>query len=340
MGFFNKLNEPVFLKENSDSQEQLEKLKSLETFLNDEGKRIIQQDIKNIEYGIVGENNIAYELKNSHLPLYVLHDIYLEMDDFSAQIDYMVFTRKICFIIECKNLYGNIEINSNGDFIRTSEYNGKRKKEGIYSPITQNQRHLELMKKIIVESRSNVFTKLIIKNAFDNLYKSVVVLANPKTVVNMKYAQKDIKRKVIRADQLIGYIKDIYNESKEPAINDNELLNWAQKILNMHNNITKDYLKKYDQYKIDEILAVEKDVEVNMSNIEDTNIYKELKAFRYNKSKEENIKPYFIFNNKQLEDLIEKMPTTKEDLMIVSGFGEVKVLKYGEDIIEIIKKHI
>ena len=91
--------------------------------------------------------------------MYILHDIYLEYGDVSAQIDYIVVTRKLIFIIECKNLYGNIEINSNGDFIRTMEYGRRTKKEGIYSPITQNKRHLELIKSIKVDSRLNSLEK-------------------------------------------------------------------------------------------------------------------------------------------------------------------------------------
>ncbi|WP_246615320.1 nuclease-related domain-containing protein [Clostridium thailandense] len=127
MGLFNRMKEPVFLKEGSDAEVQLEKLKALEPLLNAEGKNIIKQDIKCLEYGIAGEKSITFELKNSHMPMYILHDIYLKDGDLSAQIDYLVFTKKICFVIECKNLYGDIEINSMGDFIRTIEFGGRKK---------------------------------------------------------------------------------------------------------------------------------------------------------------------------------------------------------------------
>lgn len=33
------------------------------------------------------------------------------------------------------------------------------------------------------------------------------------------------------------------------------------------------------------------------------------------------------------------MPKTKEELKAVNGFGEIKINKYGNDIIEIIKKY-
>lgn len=137
MGLLNKSYEPVFLKESSSSEKYLDELKQLKSRLNSEGQAVIDRNIKYIEYGILGEQNINFELKNSHMPLFVLHDVYLKSGELSAQIDYLVFTPKICFVIECKNLFGNLEINNNGDFIRTIEYKGKKKREGIYSPITQ-----------------------------------------------------------------------------------------------------------------------------------------------------------------------------------------------------------
>ncbi len=224
MAIFNKMKEPVFLKESSDAERQLEKLKELEPLLNAEGQAVIRQDMRYLEYGIMGEKNIAYELKNSHMPMYILHDIYLEDGDLSAQIDYLVFTKKMCFVIECKNLYGNIEINSAGDFIRTMEYGNKTKKEGIYSPITQNRRHLELIKKIKIDSQSNIIMRFMAERGFENFTKSVVVLANPKTVLNARYAKKEIKDKVIRADRLVQYIKNVYDNSSEVAVSEDKML--------------------------------------------------------------------------------------------------------------------
>lgn len=384
MGLFNKLSEPIFLKENSDAEKQLEKLKELETLLNEEGKAVLKQDIKCLEYGIIGEKNIAFELKNSHMPMYILHDVYLEYEDFSAQIDYLVFTKKLCFVIECKNLYGNIEINNSGDFIRTLEFGVKRKKEGIYSPITQNQRHLELMKKIKSEQKSNILTKFMVEKSFENIHKSVVVLANPKTVLNAKFAKKEIKDKVIRADQLVKYIKEMNDASKEATTSDDKMLSWVKSYLDLHKDVERDYTAKYEQYKLDKYISpIEntkikknkelehidqskegkelKEIEENKKIkkceefkktetseestksqdviIEDTEIFKELKVYRLNKSRTEKVKPYLIYNDSQLKDLISKMPQNKEELKLVAGFGEVKTNKYGEEILAIINKY-
>ncbi|MFL2122478.1 HRDC domain-containing protein [Marinilactibacillus psychrotolerans] len=351
MGFFNNMKEPVFLKESSNAKEQLKLLKDLEPHLNAEGIKILKQDIKNIEYGITGEKKIEFELKNSHMPMYVLHDIYLEDGDLSAQIDYLVFTKKLCFIIESKNLYGNIEINNAGDFIRMTEFNRRIKKEGIYSPITQNQRHMDLMKKIRVNSKRNLLTKSLSKRNFEESNKPVVVLSNPKTILNAKFAKKEVKEKVIRADQLVKYIKDTYNQSNRIAISDKDMLMWAQSYKDVHKDSVKDYTKKYEPYKvttnqqtIPKVVSHKSEdkfmpIMQKAAPINKTNLYEELKTYRLNKSREENFKAYTIFTNKQLEALIEKMPTTKDDLLAVEGFGETKANKYGLDIVRIMRKY-
>jgi len=61
--------------------------------------------------------------------MYILHDIYLEVDGLSAQIDYIVVTRKIIFIIECKNLIGNIEVDKRKTCIRPEPQNKLSKEE-------------------------------------------------------------------------------------------------------------------------------------------------------------------------------------------------------------------
>ncbi len=275
----------------------MEQLKSLSASLNEEGNLLLQQDIKKLEYGMIGEKNIAFELKNSHMPMYILHDVYLEDGDLSSQIDYLVFTKKLCFVIECKNLYGNIEINHMGDFIRTIEFGGKKKKEGVYSPITQNQRHLELMKKIKSDSRSNILTKFLTDRYFEDAYQPVVVLANPKTVLYARFAKPETREQVIRADQLVKYIKETCEKSKEPAVGTVEM-HW-----------------------------------------EYTEVFKALKAYRLHKSREEKIKPYMIFSDRQLKDLLTKMPKSKDALQTVYGFGVVKADKYGADILKIVQEY-
>ncbi|MCC5894095.1 MAG: HRDC domain-containing protein [Alkalibacterium sp.] len=349
MSFFNKISDPIFLKENSNTEEQLRILKELEPALNTEGVKRLKQDIKNLEYGMSGENTIEFELRNSHMPMVVLHDIYLVDGDLSAQIDYLVFTKKLCFIIESKNLYGNIEINNAGSFIRTTEFRRLKKREGIYSPITQNQRHMDLMKKIRVNSKKSKWKKSVSERKFDDYNKPVVVLANPKTVLNAKFAKKEIKEKVIRADHLVKHIKDTYKQSNRIALSDKDMLAWAQSYLDAHKESVKHYTKKYEPYKLEATKQNRNKIETLITEDEPivhkvlqektTDIVEELKHFRLKKSREEKIKAYYIFSDKQLKSLIDKMPKSAEELKRVEGFGVTKVNKYGEEIVRIIQKY-
>lgn len=50
---------------------QLNQLKELYDQLNDAGKKVLELDIKKIEFGILGEKQLLFELKNSRIPLYV-----------------------------------------------------------------------------------------------------------------------------------------------------------------------------------------------------------------------------------------------------------------------------
>lgn len=144
-------------------------------------------------------------------------------------------------MIKCKNLYGDIEINSSGDFIRTVNHNGHKKKEGIYSPLTQNQRHLELMKKIRMDRKKNFFRRLMLDSSFESFYKSIVVLSNPRTVLYDRYARKEVKDRVIRADQLIDYIWKQCSQSKELESSDKELFARANSYLELHKPKERDY---------------------------------------------------------------------------------------------------
>lgn len=63
MGLFDKLKEPVFLKESSSVKERLEELNLFLATAPSDIKPKIEQDIKMLEAGIFGEDNIIFELK-------------------------------------------------------------------------------------------------------------------------------------------------------------------------------------------------------------------------------------------------------------------------------------
>jgi hypothetical protein len=333
---FNRSNKVEFLKDESDSSEFISRMKEILEKSSGNTKEKIEREITLASYGEFGENNIAYELRSSSIPIYVLRDIHLEHEDLSAQIDFIVVTRKVAFIIECKNLIGDIEIDSEGNFVRNYSFKGRRIREGIYSPITQNQRHLEVLKRIKRDNKSNQFMKMMFDKVFDGNYKSIVVLANPKTILNAKYAKKETRDKVIRADQLVKYIKEVNEKSKIPALNDKEMRCFAEGLIALHTPKKSDYARKYEELAVG--TGIEQVNKVSVPEPDNSEVIIKLKEFRLNKSREENIKPYFIFNDRQMMDLVSKMPRTKEALQDVSGFGPVKSEKYGDVILNILNE--
>lgn len=125
-------------------------------------------------------------------------------------------------------------------------YGRKKYKEGIYSPITQNERHMEIVKESKLENR-NLLTGMIVRKSFHSFNRSLVVLANPKTVLNDRYAKKEVKEKVIRADQLITTIKKVAAESRLPSSSKKEMKEIAESFLKRNQENRKNYIEKYEE---------------------------------------------------------------------------------------------
>jgi hypothetical protein len=203
------VHEPVFLNEGTSASElELKKLESIRGLVKDEDKERLEQEIRLVRAGIAGEKKIIFELMNSHYPLAFIHDLNLRHEGTSAQIDFLVVTPCNMVVIECKNMVGNIEVDSSGAFVRTFGSGKYRRREGVYSPITQNERHIELMK-AIVRSEHGAFVQFAQRFILDDLYHSIVVLANEKTVLDAKDAPEEVRSQIVRADQLVGYIREL-----------------------------------------------------------------------------------------------------------------------------------
>ena len=87
---------------------------------------------------------------------------------------------------------------------------------------------------VITDDKSKFF--------YDN-YKSVVVLANPNTVLNARYAKKEIKNQVIRADRLTEYIKSV--NGSDILINEDAMERYANFFLSLHKENETDYTARY-----------------------------------------------------------------------------------------------
>ena len=246
MSLFQTL-QPTVLKEDSSIQKHIEDLTAIIPKASKPVQEAVQQDISLLKAGLYGENKILFELKNSHIPMYVLHDLFFKQGGLTAQVDFLVICQKCTYVIECKNLFGNIEVNNKGDFIRTIRYGNGYRKEGIYSPISQNKRHLELMRAISMESTAKSILNKLLGDVFSATYIPIVVIANEKTVLNDRYAKKEVKDQIIRLDQLVSYIKDHETNSKEPKRSIAEMKASADHWLSCNTENPTDYIEKYRQ---------------------------------------------------------------------------------------------
>lgn len=343
---------PTFLKDFSKDNKQLKDLEKLYSKLKDgDKKNSIGRDIRALKQGLNGENNVYYELKASGIPMYCLHDIRLECEGLSAQIDFVVITKQCFYIIETKNLYGNIEINAEGEFIRWNKSsNGRKFREGMYSPVEQNNKHIKMIKNILSK-------EFKIKNM---PVKSMVVMANPKAIINKSKCPKELKNVVIRHEQVTKYIEKAINEIQY-SISEEKVKEVAEYLVKNHKPITFDNEAKYCLMKDDYCSKCDINNEINIKEVEykekqpkdietctsndiektskDAELYEKLHTYRNNKAKEEgyDFRHYhYVFSKSIIEQLVENKPTSTNELFNIKGLGKVKVGKYGDDIVEII----
>lgn len=332
------IKHPQFIKDFTKENKQLNDLKELSNKLKSgDKKELIERDISFLKYGLEGEKNVYFELKNSFLPILCLHDIRLEYEDYVAQLDYVVITNKFLCILETKKLNGNITINSDGDFIRImkNRYGKEIKREGIYSPISQNKRHINIVKQILSK-------KLNINNM---PLKSLVVMANPKTIIDKNKCPNPIKNSLYKYDQIVNYLeKHLKDKENQYDLSEKLMFDIANLLKKMDTPIDFDYHSKYSLQEEDFLISDTttnnnidpEPIEMKSAEKDREKIIKELKEYRLITSRKEKVKAYFIFSNAQMDELIEKYPTSEAELLTVKGFGPKKTEKYGKDILEIL----
>lgn len=310
------IQSPTFVKDFSKDNLQLNALnKLLSKVVDGEKKDNIERDIKFLKYGLDGENNVYFELRNSFLPILCLHDVRVAYEDYVAQFDFVIISNKFTCILETKKLSGNISIDSDGNFVRTMKNRyGKDYKEGIYSPVTQNTRHIDILKHILSK-------ELKINNM---PILSLVVMANPKTIIKKNKCPAEIEKTLIKYDQIKNTLEKYQNDkSNLYDLAEKDMYDISNLLVRLNSPIDMDIEAKY-QLSND-----------GFQRKDEARLREELTSYRLQSSREENIKAYYVFNNNEMEDMVVKYPRTEEELLAVKGFGQVKVGKYGERILSI-----
>lgn len=88
---------------------------------------------------------------------------------------------------------------------------------------------------------------------------------------------------------------------------------------------------KTEKIPVERNEVVEQDLNTNQKVV-----YEHLKAWRAEKAQNQKIPSYTICHNSELLNAILREAKTPADLRTIKGFGELKVEKYGDEILSII----
>ena len=120
----------------------------------------------------LGERRILDVLQSLDMPMYILRDVNINYNGESSRVNFMVFTRKMAFVIECDDIYGNIEIAHDGGFERSHGGRDDKVVEGVFYPMASCRKHIDLIRKIKkdeMKGMSRFFQRIM---HFENWYKS------------------------------------------------------------------------------------------------------------------------------------------------------------------------
>lgn len=147
----------------------------------------------------------------------------------------------------------------------------------------------------------------------------------------LESSNKNLLRRLIEELLLEGYITT--GEYQVLKLGD---------ISRLKNTETKVLVKITDEDKITRRKEKPKSNKKGMDSLTSAGfkLFDKLKELRLEIARAEKIPPYIVFNDKTLIDMCAKMPTTKSDMLNVSGVGENKYGKYGERFIAVIKEYV
>lgn len=120
----------MLIKSADDKSSRLKLLEDLKQQpLNKQQREWLEKELWALRTGVQGEKDAAYyinaEYRDSEYYA-ILHDLRIEVDGETAQIDHLLIGHYFAFLLETKNFNGNISINERGEF--TVEYGqGKEK---------------------------------------------------------------------------------------------------------------------------------------------------------------------------------------------------------------------
>ena len=249
-------------------------------------------------------------------------------------------------------------------------YQDVEKLEKLLSKKKSSERNISLMllKEISNFANTSVSRRKYLLSYFGEKYDSSI-----NNDENMDDNSKNPKKKINVKDQLIFIIKNYFASDKKVLINDfikdlpiddkNEIDEkfWKtiitysivdgifEKDINDFNSVKltpkgKDFFlnpKKFYVSRDNDFTKTFKiNNESNKVSVVDSELMKKLITLRKEIAKNKSLPPYAIFQEFSLEDMTYKYPTSLDEFKNINGVGDGKVVKFGIQFIELIKKHI
>jgi hypothetical protein len=152
----------MIIKQADDKQSDLNTLQGLLSHPQADTvtKNRIERERRNIQAGIRGEEEAAYEMKvhwGESKNWMVINDLRIEHNDLVAQIDHLIINRWLdIWVCESKHFSEGIAINEHGEF---AAFFGN-KPYGVPSPIEQNEKHILILQRLFDSGAFKLPTRL------------------------------------------------------------------------------------------------------------------------------------------------------------------------------------
>lgn len=239
----------MLIKEADDKSKDIEVLNALalRSDVSTDTRKRIEQEIRNIESGMKGEAEAAYEMVfhyGASKNWMILNDLRLECDGRVAQIDHLLITRFLeIYVCESKRFSEGVAINEQGEF--SAFYRGKP--YGVPSPLEQNRRHMAVLEAVFNTGQVAPPTRLgfTIKPSLHGL-----VLVSTTARISRPKAKIDGLETVIKNDQLKARIdRDIDKDnnvfSAVKIVGQETLEEFAKNLAAVHKPVSFDWAARF-----------------------------------------------------------------------------------------------
>ena len=208
---------------------------------------------------------------------------------------------------------------------------------GSFPTIKLNEQSLKVIREEIkVEFKEDKVTKS--RYVENELYEMLVSLRSEIA------KEEGIAPYMVFGDATLKNMASVYATNKEEMLN---ISGVGQIKYEKYGNRFEDIIEKYieekniDKSKLNTVSGKSTGLNSEYFNVTtDKKLYERLREYRLSVSKLEGVLPYMILSSNTLKEISGRYPLDEEQLKDIGGIGPVKINKYGEDIINIVKEYI